>query len=595
MTGIDVLEERKAAARAARGIDDLRTSEEDAEVLQQRRGKLEQVFRRRAHGRPWFDGAQPIMPHQWLGACFGAVARRWILGDEPGLGKTRQGAAWVDLILAQRIVVVCENGVVEQLQNEFAEMLPARRHIRLWGLKPADRARAREQLLATDAAVVYINYEILRDAPTLWAILEWLPDTLIVDEAHNLKSTETGNFANVAMLALSQNACAKCGSLKFGPSNACTACGWTLDDGMPDFETSLELTIATSSVKNVLMMTGTPILNSPDDLYAQLHIIRPDLFPEQAAYRKSYLKLNNYTKRWEFRPGAAKRIKDLIDGAYLARTKEEVGIILPDRGIHTVNVDLDPEKYPLQYRTIKQISERAAIWLTSGEKMTIMHSISIMLYKRMANSWPGGIVWRDKKTGDVLLEVGSEVKESAKLDALMYGTDDAPGALKLWQQGHRQVVFSQFTTALDELEKRLTAQGMRVARIDGTVSAKQKSKVKADFYKAKMTGPAQYDIVLAQYKSGGTGLNLTAATITHILDEEWNPGKRDQAYGRTYRMGQDLETEVYRYIIRQTIDVYIASLINAKEGIVDEFNGAMKSESAAIREIMQLIESGDIL
>lgn len=595
MTAIDVVQERKAAARAARGLDDLRTSEEDAEIMAQRRGKLDQVFRRRAHGRTWFDGAQPIMPHQWLGACFGAVARRWILGDEPGLGKTREAAAWVDLILAQRIVVVCENGVVEQFQNEFTEMLPERRVVRLWGLKPTERAATAASILHMDAAVVFINYEIMRDAQTLWKLLEWLPDTVIVDEAHNLKSTATGNFANVALLCLSQNACPKCGSLKFGPSNACTACAWSFDDAWPEFETTLEQTIATSSVKNLLLMTGTPILNSPDDLYAQLHLIRPDLFPDQAVYRKSYLKQNPYTNRWEFRPGAAKRIKDLIDGAYLARTKEEVGIVLPERKIHTVNIDLDPERYPLQYRTIRQISERAAIWLNNGQKMTIMHSISIMLYKRMANSWPGGIVWRNKDTGEVLLEVGSEVKESAKLDALMYGTDDAPGALKLWQQGHRQVVFSQFRTALDELEKRLVAQGMRVARIDGSVSQKQKSLVKADFYKAKMTGPAQYDIVLAQYKSGGTGLNLTAATVTHILDEEWNPGKRDQAYGRTYRMGQDLETEVYRYLIRQTIDVYIASLINGKEGIVDEFNGAMKTESAAIREIMHLIESGEIL
>jgi SNF2 family DNA or RNA helicase len=373
----------------------------------------------------------------------------------------------------------------------------------------------------------------------------------------------------------------------------CGYCHWSNGEatGLED-RTQLEQALATTSVKNLIMLTGTPILNSPDDLFPLLHFMNPALFSVHSSFRKAYLVKNHHSKRWEWRTGAVQRIKQLIDGQYLARTLEEVGITLPDRTIQRVELTLDPKRYPLQHRTIRQISERAHIQLENGQAKTIMFAITVLLFKRMANSWPGGIRWvtKDKDGNEVvLLDVGSEVKESVKLDAVVLQ------AVKHWNLGKRQVVFSQFTTALDELEKRLVGHGLRVARIDGNVSAKQRSLVKADFYKAKTPGPGQFDIVLAQYRSGGTGLNLTAATVSHELDFEWSPGKQTQARGRTYRMGQDEETLVLRYVVKGTVDIWMLNLLESKARLVGEFNGAMKSDSEALRELLDMLEQGAIL
>lgn len=581
-----IIRERKAVARASKNeAAELNATPEELAAQAERRARLEAIFKRRAEGKPWYDG---IMPHQWVGVCYGAVARRWILGDEPGLGKTRQSIGWIDLISAQKVVIVCENGVVEQFQRELEELAPHRRAVRLWGLSPQTRKKQLEDLRYLPEAVVFVNYEMFRDKQSLYNLIAWQPDTVIVDEAHNLKSTATGNFENVADLSLSKNTCPACGQLMYGLSKPCTYCGWKKDDGI-DRATSLELSLATTSVKNLLLMTGTPIMNSPDDLYALLHLIRPDLFSVHSQYRKAYLEKNPYTGRWMFRAGAPKRIRELIDGAYLARTLEEVGIELPEQHVETVRLELDPAEYPLQHRTLRQISERAHIMLSTGEQMTIMHAITLMLYKRMAGAWPGGIVWRDDE-GNVILEVGKEVRESIKIDALVQR------AVQYWQKGERQVVFSHFRTALDEVERRLTAQGLRVAKLDGSTPKGQRREIREDFYRAKMEGrKPRFDVILAQYRSGGTGVNFTAATVTHVLDEEWNPGKQKQARGRTRRMGQTEETRVIRYIIKGSVDGYIDNLIHAKQGVIDDFNGAAKKEKDMYMEILDRIADGTIL
>ena len=587
-----IIRERKAAAKAATsGLEEIKATPEELAEQAERRNRLESIFRRRAEGHAWHQG---IMPHQWVGVCYGAVARRWILGDAPGLGKTRQSIGWMDLISARKVVVVCENGVVEQFQHEYEAIgNAARPAIRLWGLEREQRRREIEKLASRPEGVVFVNYEMFRDNQGLVGLVAWQPDSVIVDEAHNLKSTATGSFSNVAYLTLSNNTCPSCNRLMYGLSKPCTYCGWSKHQGLPEAladRSLLEQTLATTSVKNLLLMTGTPIMNSPDDLYALLHLMRPDVFQTHSAYRRSYLQKNPWTNRWEFRDGAPARIKELINGAYLARTLEDAGIELPEQNIETVRLDLTPEEYPLQYRTLQQISKRASIMLSSGEAMTIMHAITLMLYKRMAGAWPGGITWKDKETGEVLLDVGKEVRESIKIDALV------ENAVAYWRQGERQVVFSHFRTALDELEKRLTAHGLRVAKLDGSTPKSQRAIIREDFYRAKMEGKRpRFDIILAHYRTGGTGINLTSATVSHVLDEEWNPGKQSQARGRTRRMGQTEETRVIRYVINGSVDAYIDNLIHAKQGVIDQFEGEMKSEKELMMDFMHKVADGEIV
>jgi SNF2 family DNA or RNA helicase len=104
--------------------------------------------------------------------------------------------------------------------------------------------------------------------------------------------------------------------------------------------------------------------------------------------------------------------------------------------------------------------------------------------------------------------------------------------------------------------------------------------------------------VLCNYKTGGTGLNLTDATVTHIIDEEWNAGKRDQSYKRTHRLGQTERTEVLVYRIPASIDTWMANIINRKERMVAQFTETMVDEPEAVitpKELLDSINRGEML
>lgn len=567
-----------------------------------RKAALEAVFRRRAEGKVWaFDA----FPHQWDGACYGAVAKRWILGDEVGVGKTRTAIGWLDLVGAKKVVLVCEANIANQFAGEVQELAPHRKVVSLNGLSPETRHKKLDELAYTDAAVIVVNFEMFRtDRKALAKVTRWRADTLIVDEAHNLKATKTGNFKNIQIIAFFDNVCPRCNGSIEGlydipyyeqsgrkrPS-ACPSCGWRKgDETGAEYPSQLAEALSTKSLQNICFLTGTPILNNPGDLYALVHLIDPVTWPTYADYAKRYLEMNYASGRLEWKSGMLEVLRQELRGRFLQRKKTDVGEVLPNGDIRMPNgsiipqqrvkhisVEMDPQRYPLQFRTIRQITERAMIQLSNGDQHNIMAVIAVMTRKRQANVWPAGIEIRDTDKdsptyGDVLFSVGDEVRESAKLDVI------EQQIFELWQQGKRQLAFSQFTTALDELEKRLVRRGMRVARMDGTVTKKQREVVKTDFDRKKLVGKPKYDVLLAQYRSGGTGLNFTAATEVHVIDEEWSPGKRTQAYGRTHRIGQDEESTVYVYRLRGTIDQWLANLIHSKERMIKDFeDGAVVS------------------
>lgn len=589
----------------------------------EQRARIEGIFKQRAAGKKWLVG---IFDHQWRGACYGAVAKRWILGDEPGLGKTRTVTGWMDLIGARRVVLFAEANVCSQFAEEIRDLAPHRRVIAVNGLASDKRHASIDDLPFIQQAVVVVNFEMFRrDRHALAKITRWRADTVIVDEAHNLKATKTGNFKDVQTAVFYDNTCRECkGPIEglydeqywedFGRKRAkpCPSCGWRKPAPKDDIELGgyphrLAKALSTKSVQNLALLTGTPILNNPGDLYALVHLIDPVAWPQfdgEGGYKDRYLEQNYFTGRLEWKAGALDTLKAELKGRFLQRKKADVftwdeerqGWILPNGGFLpqqkqvVIDVTLDRERYPLQYRTIRQITERAMIELDSGEQTNIMAIIAVMTRKRQANVWPGGIEIKDDD-GNVLFSVGSEVQESAKMDALV------DNVAHLWQQGKRQVVFSHFTTALAELEKRLVRKGLRVARLDGSVTKAQRETVKADFYAAKLGDKSyRYDVVLAQYRSGGTGLNLTAATETHILDEEWSPGKRGQSYHRTFRIGQDSATRVWIYRLKGTIDQWLANLLQQKEEMIDAFEGSVSITKAEMKNsLLEGMKDGSIL
>ena len=562
--------------------------------------RLEEKYRKLAEGKPWYAGnadVGAVLPFQWRGALFGAGARRWVLGDGMGLGKTRQSIGWLDLVQARKVLVVCQADICDQFAGEIMTLAPHRTVFNLYKKTPKARHALMEQILASDDACVVVNFEIWRkDKDLLAKLMSWQIDTMIVDEAHNLKNTSSSNFKYIEMLVKIDNVCPNCkGALKGlydkdKKLKPCEKCGWRRGDSTPvRYAYKLDEWLSSKSMKNVCFTTGTPILNSPLDIYALLHLCDPILFARKTQFLQAFCITNYQSGKVEFRDGQLDNLRPLIEGRFLARNREDAGIVLPVQRKHIVRVDLDPDVYKKQYKIIRQLSERAQIMLDSGESMTIMHLIALITRKRQANVWPAGIELKDEE-GNVVFSVGQEVRESVKLD---YSLETI---LQIHNEGRRQVVFSQFSTALEAFKDILQENGLRVAVLTGATPRKLRDEIKNNFYLAKGEEP-KWDIILCNYKTGGTGLNLTSATATHIIDEEWNPGKRDQAYARTDRIGQELENDVYIYRIPASIDTWMSNTIHRKEQMVSAFQDTMGDEGfeMSAESLGEAMRTGEIL
>ena len=528
----------------------------------------------------WYDG---IMPHQLSGIEFGAAAGRWVLGDEPGLGKTRQAIGWMDVVGARKAIVVAPGEIPAQFANEIREVAEHRQVIELHSVTPKIRKLRQERMLASDDAIVVLNYEAFRSTSSglMSDLLAWRADTLIADEAHVMKNTSTANFRNVERLVGLDLFCGRCRAevpglvtRKLSPSGKpvgppvkipCPECGWK--KGEPtgfEFESKLDELVHTRSVKHALMMTGTPLLNAPDELFSLFHLVRPDLFPTLAAFRKTFTHANSAGHRFFTKTGLA-NLRELIKPVYLARKKADVGITLPERDMIDVMVPIEQDEYPQQRTVIDQIAHYSQILLDSGERLTIMDQLAQLTRQRQANVFPGGIevTERDDEGNEVVVfTTANDIDEAAKMDAIMRRIDAHPV--------ERQVVFSKFTSALIEMEARLIAAGVKVVRLDGGTPRALREQIKTNFYRAR-NERARWQVVLVNYQTGGAGLNLTACTVTHIMDSEWNPGNEEQSLGRTFRIGQTDETTVYRYLVPRSVDTRIEGIKRRKQRLVEAF------------------------
>lgn len=575
------------AANQTRREQQERIGAEQAAANRQRLLSAQQLLEQRAAGRVWFEG---LLPHQWDGMRFGYSARRWLLADGMGLGKTRTMIGWLDLQAARRTVIVCQAEIAPQFGQEILDVAPHRRTTILTKQSPVRRERLLRVALAHDGIIV-VNFELLRGrngvmSRLLSDLILWQADTVVVDEAHNMKTTKSKNYQLVEQLVMADNTCVKCGSAMLGVRNEkkqpipCGFCGWKIGD-TPTPLLPIDRLMETKSVKHLGLTTGTPILNSPEDLYPLLHLIDPIRFPFKKAFTEAFCRIDySIGGRLVWLASGLTQLRPMIQGNFLARTRADAGIVLPPQQVHVVTVPIDPTTHPDQARVVRQIAEFAKITLQNGNEHTIMHAMAWLTRKRQSVVWPAGIEIRDTDSnspthGEVIFRVGDEVQESAKIDALCanIATQHARGA--------RQIVFSQFKTALVAVEKRLLDAGYHVARFDGDTPAAQREIIKGDFYTTHTD--YKYDIVLVHYRSGGTGLNLTRATVTHFLDEEWNPGRAEQAKARTHRMGQTEETEVFIYRSSgkgAQVDTFMANLNKLKQRLIEDFDSVTDSDKS---------------
>jgi SNF2 family DNA or RNA helicase len=472
----------------------------------------------------WVDIA---MDHQWEGAMSIAHYGSAVLGDEMGTGKTLTSIMSWDLKKSKKVLVVVPGDVVSDFATSIQVYAPHRNVIPMDGPTPAMRKMIKQIVETSSEVTVVTNYQ------SLWRDFKWVQgvhwDEITIDEAHNMK-----NEKGLTFNALDQ-----------------------------------------MNYKNALCVTGTSILNEPGDLYTSLHMIAPQIFWDKWQFLNNYC-MQNADGKWIFRPGGEKALVKTMKGRFIKRTMQECGIELPEQKIEEILIPRSAVTEE-QRMIMKQIADYNEILLENGEGMEINARIAVITRERQAACFPAGIELKVTKkmydldprypVGHVLFKVPDNIP-SIKLDI---AEERIHNQIKA---GNRGVVFSQFKTALVDLERRLTARGLRVARYDGDTKDFQRVNIKRDFLRPRSgerKADYQYDVVLANYKTGGVGLNFTDAVYTLVLDEEWNPGKNDQAYARTNRIGQTEETLVEVLRIEKAICMWMKTINEVKQAIINGF------------------------
>ncbi|WP_026529312.1 SNF2-related protein [Haematomicrobium sanguinis] len=286
-------------------------------------------------------------------------------------------------------------------------------------------------------------------------------------------------------------------------------------------------------------ISGTPLENNLMELWSLLSIVAPGLFPNAQRFADFYGRPIEKARNPERLALLRRRAAPLM----LRRTKEAVVKELPPKQEQVLEIELNPQHLKVYQTHLQRERQKVLGLLADVEKnrFTIFQSLTRL---------------RQLSLDVSLVDASLTAVSSSKLDALMDQLKD------VLAEGHKALIFSQFTGFLGKLRDRLDAAGVEYSYLDG--GTRRRSEVIAQFKE----GPNQ--LFLISLKAGGFGLNLTEADYVFILDPWWNPASEAQAVDRTHRIGQDRQVMVYRLVARGTIEDKVMALKAAKSQLFSD-------------------------
>lgn len=311
-----------------------------------------------------------------------------------------------------------------------------------------------------------------------------------------------------------------------------------------------------------LAVTGTPLENSLMDLWSLLSITAPGLYPDPSRFSEVYRRPIESGRAPELLSTLRRRIAPLMR----RRTKDEVLTDLPPKTELTVEVEMGA-RHARIYQTQLQRQRQRVLGLVGDvdkHRFEILKSLTML---RQLSLDPG------------LVDPKHDGVGSAKLDRLIEDLEQVVA------EGHRALVFSQFTRYLARVRTRLDAAGIDHSYLDGRT---RKRDAAIDSFK-NGTNP----VFVISLKAGGFGLNLTEADYCFVLDPWWNPAVETQAVDRTHRIGQRNAVMVYRYVSSGTIEEKVMELKQRKAALfssVLDADGALSGalDSDDIRALFEL-------
>ncbi len=449
-------------------------------------------------------GLEPILRdyqkrgYQWMKTLahyeFGGI-----LADDMGLGKTLQSITFILSELTdirakrQPVLIVCPSSLSYNWLSEMMKFVPEIQAVVVDG-QQAERYRIQKEALAMD--VIITSYPLLRRD------IKWYEKqtfhTVFFDEAQAFKNPMTQTARAVK-------------KVKAGHRFA---------------------------------LTGTPVENSPEELWSIFHVVFPELF-------KGLKEFSNLSRK-----KIARRVRPFL----LRRLKEDVVSELPEKLEFTETAELLPEQKKLY-----------AAYLAKLREDTLKHLDKDTIRKNRIKILAGLTRLRQICCHPALFVEGYQ-GSSAKFDMLMRIIEESR------LSGRRVLIFSQFTKMLELIGRSLALKGLPFFYLDGATPSEERLEICNRF------NDGERDFFLISLKAGGTGLNLTGADTVILYDIWWNPAVEEQAADRAHRIGQKNVVQVIKLVTRGTIEEKISELQDKKRNLIEEIIDSEERGTSVLTE-----------
>ena len=311
-------------------------------------------------------------------------------------------------------------------------------------------------------------------------------------------------------------------------------------------------------------LTGTPIENSLSELWSIFDFLMSGILSSNKKFRENYEQpiVNSQDE------AVSGRLKKMIRPFILRRTKREVLKELPDKlekVIYSVMEGRQKELYQASVQRLKDSLEKQ----TDEEFKTGRLQILAELTRLRQICCDPSMAFEDFKG------------EAAKTEACIELIRTAAAA------GNKVLLFSQFTSALEIIRKRLEGENIESFLLTGSTPKEKRIWMAERFNRDKTP------VFLISLKAGGTGLNLTAASIVIHFDPWWNMAAQNQATDRAHRIGQKQVVTVYKLIMKNTLEEKILKLQERKAQLSDEIisEGRIQNTLASREELLEILRS----
>ncbi len=441
-------------------------------------------------------------PYQTIGANFLHTIKRGILADEMGIGKTLQ-AILAAIKADQPNLVICPANLKINWAREIADQDPDA-EIRI--VDPGYKIH--EYATGDGSKWLIINYDVLSKykKDRLQAILPY--NTVILDEAHAIKETTS-------------------------------------------IRTNEALELA-EGIENIYLITGTPILNRPIELYPLLKIIRHPIAENWYSYAYRFC-------------GAHKRtVKKLVYNPETHKEELEIVKFLDVKGATNLGIlRRELEKVYLR-RTKKQELRELAL---KPQPRAIYVEMAEPWKSKYADAWDRYIAYIQRIKDELVQELGSEASYKRKLRNLNSSKHlveigkllQITSAAKIKQvaadaftevkRGNKVVIFTSYTYTLEQLKHILAYNKIKLVTLSGTTKLNNRQKAVDAFQEDD-----EVKVFIGNIKAAGVGITLTAAHKAFFIDSEWTPALNEQAEDRIHRMGQQHVVDIRYYLVKDSID-----------------------------------------